>query len=78
MPLLSLCYYLKAVYQCQILSCQNVLLITDVYIYCQSTFLINKSIICQDAGEEHFLLHHLKNVSTRSLFFASGFFIKKV
>ena len=53
-PLLSLSYYPNAFDQCQyqILSRQSASLMMDAYIYCRSTSLIDKPIICQDAGEK--------------------------
>ena len=41
---------------------------TDAYIRYWSIFLLDKLIICQDAGKERFLLRYLKNALTRFLF----------
>lgn len=49
---------------------QNFLLITDVYICYQTTFLIDKSIIYQNAKKKHLLLYYLKDVLIKLIFLA--------
>lgn len=56
----------------QLLSRQSVSLMTDAYTHRPSTFLVDEPIICQDAGEERFSLHHLEDASTRSSFLPLG------
>lgn len=67
-------------YYCLSLSCQNVLLIMDIYTCCWSTFLINKPIICQDAKEKHSSLYYLKDALIRfsSLLFLDYIIVSKL
>ena len=48
---------------------------TDMYIYCQSTFPIDKPIICNDIEEEWSSLYYLEDTLTRSLSSPLGFLL---
>ena len=60
---------------CQTLSCQSILLMSDVYTCYWSIFPIDKLIIYQDAREKRFLLYDLENALIRSLFLLLSFLL---